>query len=715
MMKTIKLVLIAILISFTLKGQNLFDSIIVKQTTNLLPNDRATFSLKYCDNILTQKPQLTFQLLNELKAYLKEHSTINKWEQYYFTLGKYYFFTEKNDSALYYFNKVQANTQNTNTSTKIEINLLLSNIYAFDNIKASYDYLNQAKPLIQKINNNGYLARYYEKQAIIFSIEEKYESASEKFQKSLEIFEAINDSISIAGIYSHIGSMYSQTGNYLMAIDSYEKAENLYRNSNNKYLLAKNLLITGQNFIYASDYNNALNRLVGAESIYKNLNYNEKLIKVYTLKAQTYTYLHKFSQANIQLKQAFTLAKNNHSVQDEILLTWGDLFFAQNNYRKAYQYYYKSLDCTENAVLKVKLYEQLAKVCSKMNNYKMAFKYQVLFNALQNKIISDENTLKTERLKHEIEYQQLSNHKERSLLQKELSILLNSKIERKALYKVTIALLLLILCSVLFILFKKHRAFKQNQHKLHKSISSLKQELSKSKIDFCDLSKTSDRIINLTTQNMWDPFWVLDNLSNQAVNADKFHKKNEYADNEFNRDQLIMARNLIENVLFWSMLQQKKISYNPQNYNADKIILPIIQMQNTRAQAKKITIQQKLISKIKINADKQTIQVAIRNLIENAIKFSTINGQIGVELSQIGKNVEIKIHDDGVGMTKEQINTLFSKHKAYKASGTHGEKGTGLGLILAKEFIERNHGIFTIESSIAYGTTVKIQLPLASA
>jgi len=112
-----------------------------------------------------------------------------------------------------------------------------------------------------------------------------------------------------------------------------------------------------------------------------------------------------------------------------------------------------------------------------------------------------------------------------------------------------------------------------------------------------------------------------------------------------------------------------------------------------------------------VYTDKITSEVAIRNIIENAIKFSTLNGKITIRVEENNNSVEIIIVDNGVGMTKDQISALFSVRKPYMAAGTHGEKGVGLGLSLTKEFIERNLGTLKIESSIALGTSVSIILP----
>jgi len=110
--------------------------------------------------------------------------------------------------------------------------------------------------------------------------------------------------------------------------------------------------------------------------------------------------------------------------------------------------------------------------------------------------------------------------------------------------------------------------------------------------------------------------------------------------------------------------------------------------------------------------DKNMINTILRNLISNAIKFTPPNGKIFIATHMTDKQCEISVRDTGVGIAKKNIQELFKIDSKYKSEGTANEKGTGLGLILCKEFIEKHHGKIWVESELGQGSTFYFTIPL---
>jgi signal transduction histidine kinase len=172
-----------------------------------------------------------------------------------------------------------------------------------------------------------------------------------------------------------------------------------------------------------------------------------------------------------------------------------------------------------------------------------------------------------------------------------------------------------------------------------------------------------------------------------------------------------MSYNLLENLLYWSRLQLDKIEYEPANHLLGELVLHVIGIQQLRATQKEIVFRIHLQEQSSGYFDAKMIEIAIRNIIENAIKFSTQEGVIEVTAKNIDNKLHIVVSDSGVGFTREQLNRIFNNKKNYIAAGTHGEMGGGIGLALTKLLVEKNFGTLLIESSIAKGTEVTLTLP----
>jgi signal transduction histidine kinase len=126
---------------------------------------------------------------------------------------------------------------------------------------------------------------------------------------------------------------------------------------------------------------------------------------------------------------------------------------------------------------------------------------------------------------------------------------------------------------------------------------------------------------------------------------------------------------------------------------------------------KKIKVEIIADDKLEVIADLNSFKTVIRNLLSNAIKFTGVDGVITIFADEWKDSVEIGIHDTGVGMSSEVQAKIFEISSKHSTLGTNKEKGTGLGLILCKEFIEKNHGTIQVESEEGIGTTFRITLP----
>ncbi len=181
-------------------------------------------------------------------------------------------------------------------------------------------------------------------------------------------------------------------------------------------------------------------------------------------------------------------------------------------------------------------------------------------------------------------------------------------------------------------------------------------------------------------------------------------------------DSANSAFNLLENLLTWSRSQSGGIEYNPQKLQIKVLLFETMFDLQSQANKKGIQIIDKIQEDETIFADSNMIATVLRNLISNAIKFTTKGNQVIISAKKQENNnfVEVSVTDTGVGIPKDKINDLFCIDKNTSTQGTDNESGTGLGLILCKEFVEKHGGKIWVESELEKGSEFKFTIPLGS-
>jgi len=171
------------------------------------------------------------------------------------------------------------------------------------------------------------------------------------------------------------------------------------------------------------------------------------------------------------------------------------------------------------------------------------------------------------------------------------------------------------------------------------------------------------------------------------------------------------ALNLLENLLFWSSSQLNRIKLIPAYYFIKEIINWNIHLLSPVAFSKSIDISLNAPEELSVYIDKNSIDLVVRNLISNAIKFTHKRGNIVISISDAGDFVEVEVADNGVGIPKEVVKTLFTSNTFYTTQGTDRESGSGLGLVMCRDFVEKNGGKIRVESIPGQGSKFIFTLP----
>ncbi|MCK5171246.1 MAG: HAMP domain-containing histidine kinase [Bacteroidales bacterium] len=174
--------------------------------------------------------------------------------------------------------------------------------------------------------------------------------------------------------------------------------------------------------------------------------------------------------------------------------------------------------------------------------------------------------------------------------------------------------------------------------------------------------------------------------------------------------------NLLDNLLKWASSNSGSMLYKPKQIKLNDIVNENINIYKTTADSKKISFNNLLEENLMVYVDFEMINTVIRNLISNAVKYTKENGNIDIISTKDSDNmVTVGVSDSGIGIKKGLLAKLFDIDSVHSSLGTNKEKGSGLGLKLCKEFVEKNNGVIWVESKETQGTTFYILLPSTSA
>ena len=226
------------------------------------------------------------------------------------------------------------------------------------------------------------------------------------------------------------------------------------------------------------------------------------------------------------------------------------------------------------------------------------------------------------------------------------------------------------------------------------------------------LNADKDKFFSIIAHDLRNPIGALRELPQLiAENLDNYSKDELRRLITMQRDAARNLFELLENLLTWSRMQRGLIEFNPEPIQVSALAQRSIALLTPSAAQKAITLTQAVNPSLLGMADHKMIDAVVRNLISNAIKFTNSGGTIEVSGNDDGAFMTIAVKDNGVGIGEQFLPKLFRIDEQYRRTGTANERGTGLGLILCKEFVERNGGEIRVESKIGNGSTFSFTLP----
>ena len=262
---------------------------------------------------------------------------------------------------------------------------------------------------------------------------------------------------------------------------------------------------------------------------------------------------------------------------------------------------------------------------------------------------------------------------------------------------------------------KTHVDLKKTQAENELNISKLKKanhELNLAKNMLTELNGNKDKFFSIIAHDLRNPFLgfykLIDFINREFDNIDRNELKTMINDMSKSAEKL---NKLLENLLAWSRIQLGKISVRKENINLKQIVDLSLALFHDFARHKNINIRNQVDENLTVYTDVQMINTVLRNLISNALKFSDVFSEISVSSLVHNGNILLSVEDNGIGISADELSKLFQVGSHVVKTGTDGEFGTGLGLILSKELLDKLGASVAVKSQVDKGTTFTIRLP----
>lgn len=237
--------------------------------------------------------------------------------------------------------------------------------------------------------------------------------------------------------------------------------------------------------------------------------------------------------------------------------------------------------------------------------------------------------------------------------------------------------------------------------------------LAKSENDLKKLNATKDKLFSIIGHDLRGPIGGLKSLLELIISGmdlkDTEHLKNIL---EIMQESANSTYELLENLLSWAKSQRNEIIFKPDSINIYELLEQVVDLYKNTANKKQLKLHLNIDKKLTFNVDYNMLFTVFRNLISNAIKFTPEGKNIYIKTSKLNNSCSIIVQDEGIGIKKENINKLFNIEEQFSTDGTNLEKGSGLGLVLCKEFIEKHNGTITVKSKEGKGSEFIINLPI---
>jgi signal transduction histidine kinase/Tfp pilus assembly protein PilF len=529
--------------------------------------------------------------------------------------------------------------------------------------------------------------------------------------QSLDIKIKRCDTNSIARAFMNLSNVYLSIGDFDKAISTLKTAQawqelsgagseffSIHTNLGGTYFYQNKFIESKKEFELALKNSIENNQILNQAISYNNLGEVETNLKNY----QTAESYFKKSEIICKIVKDYEAEAASNLGRAKILSIKNDQQGAINLYKKGIEILEK-YDFKPTLVLS---YKDLILVYEQIGDYKSAYEYYKKLHKIEDELAISNSNEKIQKLEYENTLAQ--KQAEISILEKDKELAKSLTIRNTII--ISLLILVLIFVSIVLVFVLKSRKAKITDNLI------IKQQSEELKIQadlLKKLNEIKDKTFSILSHDLKSPLVSLQQtlfmLDENLIEKEEFTFIKDSL-----REKFSSLNQLLENLLNWSRARiSGNFSLKPELIILSNIIQQNITLFNAQIEQKELIIENNIDLKHCVYADFNQLDLVLRNVIINAIKFSFVGGKIITSSFMKDESCMISVQDFGTGMTQKDLNSINQGDLISSKTGTSGEKGTGIGLIISRDFVIQNKGILQIKSELQKGSTIVIELPRA--
>ncbi len=563
----------------------------------------------------------------------------------------------------------------------------------------------KALVLAEEVNNPKLVLRLKNNLAGEFGYLGDYAKALSGYLESIEIAKRVDDQLMLSILNENIANLYASQKDYKQALEFYEIVKKINQGIGNDVTSAETMSNMASVYADMGKLQYAMYNINSSITVFENHEITDWLAFAYEIKGKTYLKQKKYKWALYWYNQSEMLHKKLEDDRGEIDLLNGmaEAHLGLKNDSISQHYALRAYKISTKINFKEgirKCARTLYKINKNKQDYATALKYHEIYQSFSDTLSRNENKKSLTMLKTKVEHE-----KQKLALVRENEMALATQRNY-----VNAALAILLIFVV--VTFLVHRGEKI-QKKLNKKLQGKAEELEKNELELREINETKDKLFSIIAHDLRGPIGAFQGLL-------KLFNTKEIDQAEFlsfipklgtDIDHIAFTLN---NLLSWGQSQMNGATTKPRIIPLENIVEENINLLSEIATNKSIKMTSQLLPNTLVWSDVNQIDIVIRNLISNALKFTPEDGMITVKATEKNEHWEVSVRDTGIGMDRETQEKIFEDNNNISTYGTNNEKGTGLGLSLCKEMVEKNDGTIWVESYPRKGSTFFFTVPKSS-
>ncbi|MPQ46674.1 tetratricopeptide repeat protein [Marinifilum sp. N1E240] len=578
-------------------------------------------------------------------------------------------------------------------------------LYATGQPDSSLVHLNRAFKLATESKESKIKMQCLNTMAANYLNQGKYDKALSNFTQAYSIADSMQLKKMLPNLSLNIGTTLLYNEDLEQAIGYFERVIEMSDTTDVNLAYASALNNLGACYSRKADHEKALVYFEKALPAYQKLNNQFQIAQLYANLGQSNYILGRIEAARPYLKKAISLNRASKSSNQLIinLIILGKLQLQENEFLQAKYSLFEAQELVNKYNInynKVDLYKAISLYFENTGQFNEALNYKQKELNFKDSIFNVDHQQQIAEL--ETKFQSKQKEKDNQILRKDLSIEKMKVQEQTTIrnFLIALSILIIILGSILL----NRARIKRQAHKI----------IEKQKLELEIANATKDKFFSIIAHDLRSPFSTIIGFS------DFLNEEYDDLSNEERKAQILDIKkashrtyNLLENLLTWSKVQQGGVKINPEPIQLNALLKRSVNNFQSSAKLKNIDLSFESDQLINVITDQFSFELVIGNLINNAIKFTPAGGSINIKALVKNNKAIVKVKDTGVGLSQTAAQKIFNINESYTTKGTNDEKGSGLGLILCKEFVEMNNGEIWFCNEYDKGACFAFSQPLA--